>query len=167
MISKNSVRCSLVASALLLAVAQPVLAQNVSISVTQPGVYGRVDIGQPVPQTAWVNPNPVIIQQVSNGYQRQPIYLYVPPTHSSNWGRYCGRYNACAQPVVFVQDQWVRERHAQYRAGPSGHRDGHPGRGLGRGDRDGDGVRNRNDRDRDGDGVRNNRDSRPNNPYQR
>ena len=165
MISKNSVRCSLAASALLLAVAQPVLAQNMSISVTQPGVYGRVDIGQPVPQTAWVNPNPVIIQQASNGYQRQPIYLYVPPTHLNNWGRYCSRYNACAQPVVFVRDQWVRERHAQYRAGPPGHRDGHPGRG--RGDRDGDGVRNRNDRDRDGDGVRNSRDSQPNNPYRR
>lgn len=154
MMSKNSVRCGLAASALLLAVAQPALAQNVSISVAQPGVYGRVDIGQPVPQTAWVNPNPVIIQQAAGAYQRQPIYLYVPPSHSSNWGRYCGRYNACAQPVVFVQDRWVRERHNEYRANRGG-----------RGDRDGDGVRNRNDRD--GDGVRNNRDNRPNNPNQR
>ena len=78
----------------------------------------------------------------------------MPPTHYNNWSRYCGRYDAGAQPVVFVQDQWVRERHAQNHAGPPGHRDGHPGRGLGRGDRDGDSVRN-------------SRDHRPNNPYQR
>lgn len=160
-------RLALAAGALAVFSAQPALAQNVSISVNQPGVYGRVDIGQPLPQAAWVRPTPVIVQQQPGGYQRQPIYLYVPPAHYNNWNRYCGRYNACAQPVVFVQDQWVRERHAQYRAGPPGHRDGHPGRGLGRGDRDGDGVRNRNDRDRDGDGVRNSRDNRPNNPYQR
>ena len=141
-----------------LACAQPVLAQNVSIRVNQPGVYGRVDIGQqPPPQTAWVQPQPVMVRQGQYGAaQRQPIYLYVPPAHYNNWARYCGRYNACAQPVVFVQDRWVRERHAEYRQNRGG-----------RGDRDHDGVRNRNDRDRDGDGVPNNRDARPNNPYQR
>ena len=120
-------RLVLAAGALTAFSVQPALAQNVSISVNQPGVYGRVDINQPPPQVAWVRPAPVIAQQPSSGYQRQPIYLYVPPAHYNNWNRYCGRYNACAQPVVFVQDQWVRERHAQYRAGPPGHRDGHPG----------------------------------------
>jgi hypothetical protein len=154
---RNMTRLGLAAGALVLASAQPVLAQNVSISVNQPGVYGRVDIGQPPPQAAWVRPQPVVVQPSQYGAaQRQPIYLYVPPAHYNNWGRYCGRYNACAQPVVFVQDRWVRERHEQYR-----HAQG------GRGDRDHDGVRNRNDRDRDGDGVPNRRDARPNNPYQR
>lgn len=78
---------------------------------------------------------------------RAPIYLYVPTAHSANWARHCGRYQACSQPVVFVQDGWVREQHAAYHK-----------------DRDGDGVRNRYDRDRDGDGKRNSRDRRPNNP---
>jgi len=148
---------------------QPALAQNISLSINQPGVYGRIDIGEPVPQRAWVNPRPVIITQSPVVYERQPIYLYVPPQHSDNWGRYCGRYNACAQPVVFVQDGWVRDRHAQYR----GERDhdrrdfGHSrGRGKDR-DRDDDGVRNGRDRDRDGDGVRNSRDRRPDHPNQR
>lgn len=146
---------------------QAVLAQNISLSINQPGVYGRVDIGEPVPQRAWVNQRPIVIAPPQVVYERQPIYLYVPPQHSNNWGRYCGRYNACAQPVVFVQDSWVRDRHAQYR-GERGGRDhdrrdfGHS-RGRGH-DRDGDGVRNSRDRDRDGDGVRNSRDYRPNNP---
>ena len=160
-------RVALVAGALAAFSAQPALAQNISIGVNQPGVYGRVDIGQPPPQVAWVRPAPVIVQQPAVGYQRQPIYLYVPPAHYNNWNRYCGRYNACAQPVVFVQDKWVRDRHAQYRAGPGRDDDRDGIRNRRDRDRDGDGVRNRRDRDRDGDGVRNSRDSRPNNPNQR
>ena len=147
--------------------AQSALAQNISLSINQLGVYGRIDIGEPVPQRAWVNPRPVIITQPPVVYERQPIYLYVPPQHSNNWGRYCGRYSACAQPVVFVQDSWVRDRHAQYRGGrDQDRRDFGHSRGRGR-DRDGDGIRNSRDQDRDGDGVRNSRDFRPNNPYQR
>jgi hypothetical protein len=132
--------------------AQSAMADNVSISINQPGVYGRVNIGEPVPQAAWVNARPMVITQSPMAAQRQPIYLYVPPAQSSNWSRYCGRYGACAQPVIFVQDRWVRDRHAQARHGR---------------DRDHDGVVNAHDRDRDGDGVRNSRDRRPNNPNYR
>ena len=164
-ISKLSIAVGVAALSAL--AAQSALAQNISLSINQPGVYGRVDIGEPVPQRAWVNPRPVIITQTPVVYERQPIYLYVPPQHSNNWGRYCGRYSACAQPVVFVQDSWVRDRHAQYRGGrDQDRRDFGHSRGRGR-DRDGDGIRNSRDQDRDGDGVRNSRDFRPNNPYQR
>ncbi len=93
------------------AASQSALATNVSISVHQPGVYGRVNIGATPPPVAWVRP----------------------------------------QPVVFVQDSWVRERHAHAHGRPYS-------------DRDRDGVANRYDRDRDGDGIRNSRDRRPNNP---
>jgi hypothetical protein len=147
---------------------QSAIAQNISLSINQPGVYGRVDIGEPVPQRAWVNQRPIIIAPPQVVYDRQPIYLYVPQQHSNNWGRYCGRYNACAQPVVFVQDGWVRDRDTQARYGR--HDGRHDNRGYNncrRGDRDGDGIRNRRDNDRDGDGVRNSRDHRPNNPNQR
>ena len=127
--------------------ALPALATSVSISVHQPGVYGRVTVGEPVPQTAWMAPQPVVVVPSPVVVERAPIYLYVPTAHTNNWPRHCGRYNACSQPVIFVRDSWVRERHAaHYR------------------DRDGDGIRNRFDRDRDGDGRRNGRDKRPNNP---
>lgn len=42
---------------------------------------------------------------------RAPIYLYVPVAHQQQWSRYCPRYNACGQPVYFVQERWVRERY--------------------------------------------------------
>jgi hypothetical protein len=46
----------------------------------------------------------------------------VPPGHQKNWGKYCGQYQACGQPVYFVQESWVRERYE---------REGHPGNGQG------------------------------------
>ena len=51
------------------------LAANVSISIKQPGVYGRVDVGQPLTQIGWVNPQPGIVTQPPRAWQRQPIYL--------------------------------------------------------------------------------------------
>ena len=83
---------------------------GVSIDINRPGVYGRVNIGN-YPQPVLVSPQPVIIVQQPVAVVRQPIYLYVPPGHQKNWGKHCGRYNACGQPVYFVQEQWVVERY--------------------------------------------------------
>jgi hypothetical protein len=91
----------------------PVLAApnvGVSIGINQPGVYGRVDIGNVPQPPALVYAEPVIIAPPRVVVQRQPIYLYVPPGHQRNWRAYCGRYSACNQPVYFVQERWVRER---------------------------------------------------------
>lgn len=85
---------------------------GVSIGINQPGVYGRIDIGN-LPAPALVLPQPVLIAPPRVVVERQPIYLYVPPVHQREWRVYCGRYNACGQPVYFVQDQWVRERYAE------------------------------------------------------
>lgn len=84
---------------------------GVSIGINQPGVYGRINIGEDNygPPTL-VYPQPVIIAPPAVAYERRPIYLYVPPAHQQNWRRYCGRYQACGQPVYFVQEQWVRGR---------------------------------------------------------
>ena len=50
----------------------------------------------------------------------------MPPGHQKNWRKFCGRYNACGQPVYFVQEGWVRERYDE-----RGHRPpGPPGRGY-------------------------------------
>ncbi len=101
----------ILAFALVAGISGAAVAQtSVSIGINQPGVYGRINIGN-VPQPALILPQPVIIQRPQVVYERTPIYLYVPPAHQQNWGQYCGRYNACGQPVYFVRDEWVRERY--------------------------------------------------------
>ena len=88
---------------------------GVSVSVNQPGFYGRVDIGNQPPPVIYAEP--VIIQR-RHTHVVQPIYMRVPPGHRKKWSRYCGRYNACAQPVYFVRDdgraQW-REHREEHR----------------------------------------------------
>lgn len=115
---------------------------GVSIGINQPGVYGRINIGD-VPPPALILPQPMIIAPPRVAVQRAPIYLYVPPAHQQDWGRYCGRYSACGQPVYFVRDEWVRERYAhehpgwdrgRHRGWDKGEDRGHGhGRGHGRG----------------------------------
>ncbi|MGZ5268702.1 MAG: hypothetical protein ACXWCC_18120 [Caldimonas sp.] len=98
----------LAACAVAPAFAQPQV--GVSIGINQPGVYGRINIGD-VPPPALILPQPVIIRPGRYVQERPPVYLYVPPAHQQNWRRYCGRYGACGQPVYFVRDEWVRERY--------------------------------------------------------
>lgn len=110
---------SLTAGLLALAALAPAHAADVdvgvSISVGQPGFYGRIDIGN-VPPPVVVYPQPVIIQQVPVAVVRQPIYLHVPPGHQKNWAKHCYRYAACNQPVYFVQESWYQEVYVpQYR----------------------------------------------------
>ena len=105
---KKIIALVLAAGAIGSAAAQPNV--GVSIGINQPGVYGRINIGD-VPRPALVLPQPVIVAQPRVVVPRAPIYLYVPAAHQQNWRGYCGRYNACGQPVYFVRDQWVRERY--------------------------------------------------------
>ena len=83
---------------------QPAQSQDVgvSIGVSQPGFYGRVDIGNTRP--VLVYPQPVIIAPPSYGVRQRPIYMRVPPGHARDWKRHCSRYSACNQPVYFVRD---------------------------------------------------------------
>ena len=89
---------------------------SVSIGINQPGVYGRITIGD-LPPPALVLPQPVIIERAPVVVQRAPIYLYVPAAHQHDWRRYCGRYNACNQPVYFVREEYVRERYEREHPG--------------------------------------------------
>lgn len=94
---------------------------GVSVSIGQPGFYGRIDIGDyPYPQPRVVYTRPIIIERQVEVYE--PLYLRVPPGHSKNWKRYCGRYEACGRPVYFVQDSWYRNEYAPvYRERHSNH----------------------------------------------
>lgn len=80
---------------------------GVSVSVAQPGFYGRVDIGDQPPTLIY--PQPVIIQQAPVAVYQRPIYMRVPPGHYKNWARYCGQYRACNQPVYFVREDYRRD----------------------------------------------------------
>jgi hypothetical protein len=80
---------------------------NVSVSIGQPGFYGRIDIGD-APAPAVVYAEPVIVERAPRYVEAPPIYLRVPVGHQHNWKRYCRNYGACGQRVLFVQDNWYR-----------------------------------------------------------
>ncbi len=114
----------------------PALGADVGVSVTigQPGFYGRIDIGGfPAPQLVYAEP--IVIQRIPVGVVRQPVYLRVPPGHARNWSKHCGKYSACGQPVYFVQDHWYstvyapryreNEAHGQGKKGKQGKGNGH------------------------------------------
>lgn len=95
---------------------------GVSVTVSEPGFYGRIDVGR-VPQPTVIYPRPIIIEQQPMTVVRQPIYLRVAPGHEKHWDKHCHRYNACGQPVYFVQDIWYREVYAPRYYGESSRRD--------------------------------------------
>lgn len=94
-------------AAVLAAATVPALATDVgvSISIGQPGFYGRIDIGD-YPQPRLLYREPRLIQRVA---VREPIYLHVPPGHAKNWRKHCRQYDACGERVYFVQDSWYNQ----------------------------------------------------------
>jgi len=145
---------------------------GVSISVGQPGFYGRIDLGNALrPQLVYSQP--VVIER-GRSYG-EPIYLRVPPGQERNWSRYCRNYGACGQQVYFVRDDWYRTTYVPH------YRDYYYGDRWNvarRSDRDHDGIPDRYDRhdnrydgrrdergpngDRDHDGVPNKYDRHDN-----
>jgi hypothetical protein len=99
---------------------------GVSINISQPGFYGRIDVGR-VPAPVVIYPQPIIIEQHPVAVVRQPIYLRVPPGHEKHWDKYCRRYGACGQPVYFVQDSWYRDVYAPRVYEERTRHDGHDG----------------------------------------
>lgn len=95
---------------------------GVSVNISQPGFYGRIDVGR-VPGPVLIYPQPVVIEHRSVNVVRQPIYLRVPPGHEKKWDKHCSRYNACGQPVYFVQDGWYRDVYEPRYYGDSRRRD--------------------------------------------
>lgn len=88
----------------------PALAADVgvSISIGQPGFYGRLDIGD-YPPPLLIYRQPMMIERVQ--MDRPPVYLRVPPGHARNWKKHCREYNACDERVYFVQDSWYQREY--------------------------------------------------------
>jgi hypothetical protein len=125
------------AAALLLLGSQAQAADvGVSITIGQPGFYGRIDIGD-VGRPAVLYSRPVVIERVVVDRRPEPVYLRVPPGHSRNWKKHCRAYDACGVPVYFVTDKWYdgvyvpyyRERHERREDRREDRRDNGKGRG--------------------------------------
>ena len=129
----SSIALGLVATALA---ATPASAQNVGVSVSigQPGFYGRIDIGD-APRPRILYREPVVVERVR--VRTEPIYFRVPPGHARHWSKHCREYNACGERVYFVQDAWYtnvyaphyRERHGQHHGDDSRDEGGDHGHG--------------------------------------
>jgi hypothetical protein len=138
----------------LAAAALPASAADVGVALqfSEPGVYGRVDIGR-FPQAQVILSTPMIAEPPPVPPPRpvEPVYLWVPPEHQKHWKQHCREYHACGQPVYFVHEDWYRDHVMAERRHDEGHgygREHHEDRGdhgeHGRGkDRD------REDHDRD------------------
>ena len=97
----NKLIRALGALALGAAAAAPALAVvdvGVGVTIREPGVYGRIEIGTAPPPPVYY-PQPVIITRPAVVVAQPPLYLYVPPGHAKNWRKHCGAYNACGRPV--------------------------------------------------------------------
>ena len=102
---------------------------GVSISVGEPGFYGRLDIGN-YPPPRLIYAEPIWVQRAV--VVPEPIYLVVPPGHAKHWAKHCHEYYACGQRVYFIEDSWYqtvyvpqyREQHGHH-GKKHGHKDKH------------------------------------------
>ena len=116
----NAMHLATAAALLSTAVAPAWSAVDVGVGVTirEPGVYGRIELGsRPPPPVLY--PQPVIIARPAVVVAEPPLYLYVPPGHAKKWGKHCYRYNACGRQVYFVREEWVHDEYDR----------AHPGKG--------------------------------------
>jgi len=106
---------------------------GVSVSVGEPGFYGRIDIGN-VPRPRLIYPTPLVIHPVPVEVAPRPIYLHVPPGHAKHWRKHCHEYGACGRPVYFVREEWYNDVYVpRYREYRRDHRDERRGKGRDKG----------------------------------
>ena len=97
-------------AAALAAATVPALATDVGVSVSigQPGFYGRLDIGG-YPQPQVIYRRPIVVEGMP--VDRPPVFLRVPPGHAKHWRKHCREYNACGERVYFVKDNWYEREY--------------------------------------------------------
>jgi hypothetical protein len=130
----------LLAALIASVVAVPAFGTDVSasIGISQPGLYGQINIGD-FPRPAVIYAEPVWVQRPPKVVYLQPIYLRVPPGHEKHWSKHCGKYGACGRLVYFVREDWYqaqyvpRYRQQEYYArGASDEHDSQRGHGNGK-----------------------------------
>ena len=86
--------------------AAPALAGDVSasIGISQPGLYGQINIGD-FPRPAVIYAQPVWIDRPRKVVYVEPVYMHIPPGHEKNWSKHCGQYGACRNLCVDRPDQ--------------------------------------------------------------
>ena len=106
---------------------------GVGVTIREPGVYGRIEIGTAAPPPVLYR-QPVIIHQPAVVVTQPPMYLYVPPGHAKKWRKHCHQYDACGRQVYFVKEEWVQAEYsrAHQGKGPPVHAQGR-GNGKGKG----------------------------------
>lgn len=106
---------------------------GISLQFSQPGMYGRIDLGQ-FPQPQVVMTQPVLVAPPPPAMPPpEPVYLWVPPGHRKHWEKHCGEYHACGHPVYFVDDAWYQQHvMVQGRSDREDHREHGHGHGHGR-----------------------------------
>jgi len=90
---------------MIILVAAPTQAADVGVSVSigQPGFYGRINIGD-FYEPAVIYPQPILVRPVY--VVPQPIYHHVPPGHVKHW-----RYRDVYVPHHQVRgERWVHGR---------------------------------------------------------
>ena len=107
---------------------------GVSVSIGEPGFYGRIDIGG-YPQPQVIYRQPIVVERRVPA-TRPPIYLRVPPGHAKHWSKHCHEYNACGERVYFVQDNWYNREYVprykeQHRERGDDNRGNNKGKGKG------------------------------------
>ena len=100
--------------------AVPALAGDVSasIGISQPGLYGQINIGD-LPRPAVVYAEPVWIERPRKVVYVEPVYMHIPPGHQKNWSKHCGEYGACGRPVYFVREDWYETHYQPHASGKS------------------------------------------------
>lgn len=101
---------------------------GVSVSVGQPGFYGRIDIGN-YPQPQLIYAEPIMVRPAPAGVVYQPVYVHVPPGHEKKWSKHCHKYNACNRPVYFVRDSWYNDVYVPEYQARHGKKDGKKSKG--------------------------------------
>ncbi len=99
---------------------------GVSVSIGQPGFYGRINVGNfPHPEVIYTKPvvvRPAPVRVV------EPVYMHVPPGHAKHWSKNCGKYNACDRPVYFVKERWYNKVYVPHYQAKAPRHNGHRGR---------------------------------------
>ncbi|MEO7242237.1 MAG: hypothetical protein ABIW85_04945 [Variovorax sp.] len=96
-----------------LAATAPAADVAVSVTIDQPGLYGRININQPPPPAALLYRQPIVIVRPPQRVVERPIYLHVPPGHAKKWAKHCHTYDACGRPVYFVRDDYYVQHYVE------------------------------------------------------